>query len=155
MIHRDRLLVLDPRARTALLRRLLAVVVHEVERDLARLLAGSSSNRLVTLTPVPGQVGTANVTLTVSDGSSTASTTFQVTVNELSSQLSLTKNGQGTVTPDLNNTTLVIGKSYTVTAKPATGYEFGGWTGSIVSSSPTLTPLSILARCSRCQASSP
>ena len=103
------------------------------------VLAGSSSNRLVTLTPVSGQTGTATVTLTVNDGASTASTTFQVTVQELSSQLSLSKSGQGTVSPDLNNTTLVIGRSYTVTAKPATGYEFSGWTGSIVSSSPTLT----------------
>jgi len=103
------------------------------------ILAGSSSNRLVTLTPAAGHVGTASVTLMVSDGASTASTTFQVTVQEFSSQLSLTKNGQGTVTPDLNNTTLIIGKSYTVTATPATGYEFGGWTGSIISSSQTLT----------------
>jgi hypothetical protein len=53
--------------------------------------------------------------------------------------LSITKTGQGTVTPDLNNTTLVIGRSYTVTATPAAGYEFDGWTGSIVSPSPTLT----------------
>ena len=103
------------------------------------VLAGSSSNRLVTLTPVGGQSGTATVTLTVSDGSSTASTTFQVTVQQASAQLSITKTGEGTITPDLNNMTLVIGQSYSVTAKPATGYEFGGWSGSIVSSSATLT----------------
>ncbi|HEX5220637.1 MAG TPA: Ig-like domain-containing protein [Verrucomicrobiae bacterium] len=103
------------------------------------VLAGSSSNRLVTLTPVAGQTGTANVTLTVGDGALTASTTFQVTVQQLTSQLSLSKTGQGTVTPDLNNTTLIVGQRYTVTAKPAAGYEFGGWTGSIVSSSSTLT----------------
>ncbi|MFO1512654.1 MAG: Ig-like domain-containing protein [Verrucomicrobiota bacterium] len=103
------------------------------------VLGGGNSNRTVVLTPVASQTGTANVTLTVNDGAATASTTFSVSVQQASSQLSLTKNGQGTVTPDLNNTTLVIGQSYTVTATPATGYEFSGWTGSIVSSSPTLT----------------
>lgn len=103
------------------------------------ILSGSGSNRMVTLTPVSGQNGTATVTLTVNDGAVTASTTFTVTVQQIGSLLSVTKVGQGTVTPDLNNTTLVVGQSYTVTATPATGYEFGGWTGSIVSSSPTLT----------------
>ncbi len=103
------------------------------------VFGGSGSNRTVTLTPTPGQTGTASVTLTVGDGAATGSTTFSVSVQQASSQLSVTKTGQGTVTPDLNNTTLVIGQSYTVTATPATGYEFSGWTGSIISSSPTLT----------------
>ena len=103
------------------------------------VFGGSSSNRTVRLTPVSGQTGTATVTLTVNDGAATASTTFNVSVQPATSQLSITKNGQGTVTPDLNSTTLIIGQSYTVTATPATGYEFSGWTGSIQSSSPTLT----------------
>ena len=103
------------------------------------VFGGSSSNRTVRLTPVSGQTGSATVTVTVSDGAATASTTISVTVQAATSQLSLTKTGQGTVTPDLNSTTLIIGQSYTVTATPATGYEFSGWTGSIVSSSPTLT----------------
>ncbi len=103
------------------------------------IFGGVNGNRTVVLTPVPGQTGTATVTVTVNDGAATASTTFTVTVQAATSQLSVTKTGQGTVTPDLNNTTLIIGQSYTVTATPAAGYEFGGWTGSIISSSPTLT----------------
>jgi hypothetical protein len=41
---------------------------------------GSGSNRTVMLVPAAGQSGNANVTITVSDGSLTANTTFQLTV---------------------------------------------------------------------------
>ncbi len=103
------------------------------------VFGGSSSNRTVRVTPASGQTGTATVTLTVNDGQTTASTSFVVTVQQATSQLSVTKTGEGTVTPDLNTMTLVVGQSYTVTATPATGYEFKGWTGGIISSAPTLT----------------
>ena len=42
---------------------------------------GSGAARTVTVTPAAGQVGTATITLTVSDGSLTASDTFVLTVN--------------------------------------------------------------------------
>jgi|GEM_PF-105615 len=41
---------------------------------------GSDASRTVTVTPATGQVGTATITITVSDGTSTASTTFSITV---------------------------------------------------------------------------
>ena len=43
--------------------------------------SGTFSERTVTLTPAPNQSGSANVTVTVSDGASTGSTTFVLTVN--------------------------------------------------------------------------
>ena len=43
-------------------------------------LAGSGSNRTVTLTPAAGQTGSATVTLTISDGDLTASDSFVLTV---------------------------------------------------------------------------
>lgn len=43
-------------------------------------LGGSGVNRTVTLTPAPGQVGTATVTIEVTDGEATTSTHFDVTV---------------------------------------------------------------------------
>lgn len=44
-------------------------------------LAGSGAERTVTITPVTGQLGTAIITLTVTDGVRTTSTSFTVAVN--------------------------------------------------------------------------
>jgi hypothetical protein len=44
------------------------------------VLGGNSNNRTVTITPAPGQVGSATITLMVSDGSASASTSFLLTV---------------------------------------------------------------------------
>jgi len=45
------------------------------------VFGGSGANRTVTVTPASGQAGTATITVTVSDGSLTASDTFLLTVN--------------------------------------------------------------------------
>src|SRR6266542_4554235 len=45
------------------------------------VFGGSGTNRTVTLTPAANQSGTATITVTVSDGQSSASTSFVVTVN--------------------------------------------------------------------------
>jgi hypothetical protein len=103
---------------------------------------GSGSNRTVTLTPLANQSGTGNITITVSDGMATASTTFQLSVLGQPAPpagLIITTNGNGTVTPNLNSQKLTLGKTYTVTAAPAAGQVFAGWTGSYVSSNPRLT----------------
>jgi hypothetical protein len=44
------------------------------------LFGGTGANRTVTVTPAADQSGVANITVTVSDGTNVASTTFQVTV---------------------------------------------------------------------------
>ena len=45
------------------------------------VFGGSGSNRTVTVTPAVGQTGVVNITITVSDGTDTSSTTFQLTVS--------------------------------------------------------------------------
>ena len=47
--------------------------------------------------------------------------------------------GLGTVTPYQNGQALDVGKSYTLTAKPAARYFFNGWSGSIESAENPLT----------------
>jgi hypothetical protein len=44
------------------------------------VFGGSNSNRTVTVRPEPGQTGVANITITVSDGTDTASSVFQLSV---------------------------------------------------------------------------
>jgi hypothetical protein len=45
----------------------------------------------------------------------------------------------GTVTPNLNGQNLTIGKQYTLTAKPKSGFVFSGWAGDLSSASTKLT----------------
>jgi hypothetical protein len=51
------------------------------------VFGGSGANRSVTVTPAAGQTGSAIITLSVSDGVATASTTFTLTVNAVPSGL--------------------------------------------------------------------
>ncbi len=54
------------------------------------VLGGSGTNRTVTLTPAPDQSGTSTITLTVSDGTLTATDTFVLTVNAVNDAPTLT-----------------------------------------------------------------
>ena len=102
------------------------------------VFGGSGNNRTVTLTPAPGKGGTANITIRVNDGTDSSSSTFAVTVIAITShELALSQEGTGTISPALGST-VVAGRMYTLTAKPAAGEEFAGWTGSIVSDSPII-----------------
>jgi hypothetical protein len=58
---------------------------------------------------------------------------------DTSTHVSVATVGGGTVTPDLNDTPLTVGKSYKLTAKPAGGYVFAGWAGSLESSQSVLS----------------
>lgn len=49
--------------------------------DAGIAFGGSGANRTVALTPAAGQTGSATVTITVSDGNMSASTSFVLTVN--------------------------------------------------------------------------
>ena len=74
-------------------------------------------------------------TITVPSGGATYTANFLAPPQPYT----IATNGNGTVSPaSLNGRVLQAGKTYTVTAKPATGYVFAGWTISIVSSTPTL-----------------
>jgi hypothetical protein len=107
------------------------------------LFGGSGSNRTVTVTPAAGVTGTAAITVTVDDGLDTGSSTFNVSVvaptNSAAPNLTLTVVGNGKVTPDLTTQKLSVGRSYSVTATPAPGQAFAGWSGSVSSTASRLT----------------
>src|SRR5262249_21272719 len=54
---------------------------HSLVPDGNVVFGGSGANRTVTVTPLANQFGSATITVTVSDGSLTASDTFLLTVN--------------------------------------------------------------------------
>ncbi|MCI0347946.1 MAG: Ig-like domain-containing protein, partial [Acidobacteriales bacterium] len=72
------------------------------------------------------------------DGNGSTVATRFVT-NAVVSPFSLTISGSGTVTPNLNGQMLEVGRSYTITAQPASGYSFSSWSGSLSGSNPQLT----------------
>src|SRR5258707_579542 len=55
------------------------------------------------------------------------------------SQITLSANGNGSISPNLNGQFLEVGKSYTLTALPASGNAFTNWTGGIPANTAVLT----------------
>src|SRR6266705_2546284 len=62
------------------------------------VFGGTGANRTVTLTPAANQFGTATITLTVSDGQLSTSTSFQLTVNSVNDAPTITGIGNQTTT---------------------------------------------------------
>ena len=67
--------------------------------------------------------------------SSTQNVSFTYVVSD---RLTVQTNGQGTVAPAYGGQLLEIGKRYTLTATPATGYLFSGWTGGLTATTQKL-----------------
>jgi hypothetical protein len=108
------------------------------------VFGGNGASRTVTVTPQAGQTGAVTITITVSDGSATANTGFQLAVQTAppappSNLVIISTSGIGIVIPNLNGQALTAGKAYTIAAIPGEGQIFEGWSGSIVSSNPKLT----------------
>ena len=73
------------------------------------------------------------------DAAGNKSLTNTVTFNYvLSDRLTLASAGRGTLSPNYSNAMLEIGKTYTITAMPASGFAFSTWTGSLATNAVTL-----------------
>jgi pimeloyl-ACP methyl ester carboxylesterase len=57
----------------------------------------------------------------------------------LTAPLRVQTNGLGSITPNYNGVQLEIGRDYTLTATPASGWVFTQWSGSLTGASPALT----------------
>lgn len=105
-------------------------------------VSGSGNNRALQVTPALNQTGTSHVSVYAADDTGhSATNTFTVAVvpDPFAHLLTLLTNGNGGITPNLTAGPLTLGKKYTVTAKPALGNLFTGWSGDMVSTSPALT----------------
>ena len=82
------------------------------------VFGGSGSNRTVTVTPTSNQLGSATISLTVSDGSLTASNSFVLTVNP--APLTVTENsasrGYGATNPVLSGSVIGLQAGDNITA---------------------------------------
>ncbi|MGV3504496.1 MAG: InlB B-repeat-containing protein [Adhaeribacter sp.] len=83
--------------------------------------------------------GTANPTTLVMNANKTVSATF--VVSSLSYTLSVQTTGSGTVTKNPDQASYSSGSTVTLTAAPAAGYNFTGWSGS---ASGTANPLAVV-----------
>ena len=97
------------------------------------VFGGSGANRTVTVAPAANQTGTANITVTVSDGSLSTPTSFQLTVNAIPSGLRAAyafNEGINTTTADAsgnaNTGTLTNGPVWTTQGKYGNGLTFDG-----------------------------
>jgi len=98
------------------------------------VFGGSGANRTVTITPALNQSGPATITVTVSDGSLTATDTFAVTVNAVANTAPTISNIANVTTTQNASTAAIpftVGDSQTAA---------GSLTVSGVSSNPTLVP---------------
>jgi hypothetical protein len=76
--------------------------------------------------------GTNTIQAYAVDTSSNISTTNSVSFNAvLSTVLTVSTNGLGSLNPNYNNALLQVGKGYSITATAGTGFAFTNWTGGV------------------------
>lgn len=106
----------------------------------AIILAGSGANRTIAINPLANRTGVATITVTVSDGTGSASDTFQFSVQLRPTppgNFRVVVEGEGQVLG--SPTALVVGQTYTISAVAGPSQEFAGWSGTFESSNPKLT----------------
>lgn len=104
--------------------------------------SGSGSNRVMKCRPVAGKSGNVMVNLSLSDGKHQTRRSVQLNIQvgtPPSSRLSVRRNGRGTIKPELDGELLTVGKTYTITAFPASDEVFVEWGRGAHSRNPKVT----------------
>jgi uncharacterized repeat protein (TIGR03803 family) len=92
----------------------------------AATLSNNGSNWTEQVTLTPGMNTIAAYAVDTSDNDSLTNTVELDYI--LSTTLTVSTNGDGTISPSYNGATLQIGNTYSMTAKPAKGFGFVNWT---------------------------
>jgi hypothetical protein len=100
-------------------------------------LSGAQSNLFTINSALTTDSGRYSVVITNNAGSITSQVAVVIVTN--AAVLTVQIIGSGSVSPDYNGQSLVIGSNYTVTATAGSGYLFAKWTGSIFSTADALT----------------
>jgi len=100
-------------------------------------LSGTQSNLLTINSALTNDSGRYTVVITNSSGSITSQVAVLIVTNK--AILTVQTIGNGTVSPNYNGLSLVLGSNYTMTATADSGYLFSKWTGSIYSMAISLT----------------
>ena len=106
------------------------------------ILTGAGNNWTIASTPLLGQTGTATITVEATDGVLTASETFTIEVEPEPPPLTTLTADSSVVNGSIAGAgSYQLGTTATLTAIPAVGYLFTGWTGD---ASGTANPLSVV-----------
>ncbi len=101
-------------------------------------LAGTQSNLLALVNAVTNDAGNYTVVITNNAGSITSRVATLTVTNPATAVLTVQLNGKGTISPNDNGVALQNGNTYSMTAIPAAGFVFSGWTGGFATNSATI-----------------
>ncbi len=87
---------------------------------------------------IPLSSGLNVLTVMARDAANLVGTDTLTVTSGTSNRLTVISSGVGTVAPNLNGQALLVGKTYSLTARPGSGYLFAAWSGSLSVSTPTI-----------------
>lgn len=90
------------------------------------------------LTEVPLEPGINVIRVTATDESGNVGVATRTVVRVVNSPVSIEVVGQGSTKGSFTGTSLEVGKAYSVTATPANGWLFQGWSGDVSAATPKL-----------------